>query len=264
MTPILIPVLALLAIALYVFWIEPLSILPLLERITPNFTYRVRTRHSLVALSFDDGPHPVFTPQVLEILQQHNAKATFFLIGERALSHPELVARIKAAGHDVANHYFTNGSLLLHSNADFLRNLEQTEQALVRVGAPLYPERSQGNAAPLSPRRDPPEHPATASKLFRPPGGVARPSQLRLARAHGYECVLGSAYPHDPMHPPVWYIRWLITKNLVPGTIVILHDGIANPTRTIQALPQILAAAHRKNLRLVSIATLQAATNPPM
>jgi peptidoglycan-N-acetylglucosamine deacetylase len=80
-------------------------------------------------------------------------------------------------------------------------------------------------------------------KFFRPPGGVARPSQLRLAQSRGYECVLGSAYPHDPLHPPAWYIHWLVTKNLAPGTIVILHDGIANPTRTIEALPQILAAA---------------------
>ena len=63
------------------------------------------------------------------------------------------------------------------------------------------------------------------------------------------------------MHPPVWYIRWLITKNLLPGTIAILHDGISNPTRSLQALPQILADAHRKSLRIVSIGTLRAAAN---
>jgi len=71
--------------------------------------------------------------------------------------------------------------------------------------------------------------------------------------------MLGSAYPHDPMHPPVWYIRWLVEKNLAPGTIVILHDGIANPTRSIQALPQILAAGRRKGLSFVSIGALRAA-----
>ena len=232
MTPLLIASLALLALALLVFFAEPLGILPVLERLTPNFIYRVRTRHPLVALSFDDGPHPVFTPQVLEILQQHNAHATFFLIGERALRHPELVARIKAAGHEVANHYFRDGSLLLCTDADFVRHLEQTEKALGITAAP---------------------------KFFRPPGGVARPGQLRLARAHGYECMLASAYPHDPMHPPVWYIRWLVAKNLAPGTIVILHDGISDPTRSIQALPQILTAGHHKRLRFVSIGALRAA-----
>jgi len=212
------------------FWIEPLAFVSLLERLTPDFTYRVRTDRALVALSFDDGPHPVFTLQVLEILERHNAKATFFLIGERALRHPEIVSRIKTAGHEVANHYFTNGSILLHPDADFLSNLEQTERA---IGIEAEP------------------------KFFRPPGGIAWPRQLRLARAHGYECVLGSAYPHDPIHPPVWYISWLIRKNLVPGTIVILHDGISNPTRSIQALPRILAAGREKGLRFLSIGALK-------
>ena len=124
MTPLLLSVLALLALALYIFWVEPLGVLPVLERLTPNLTYRIRTRHPLVALSFDDGPHPIFTPKVLDILQQHNAHATFFLIGERALRHPDLVARIKAEGHEVANHYFTDGSIL------FLRASERSAPTL--------------------------------------------------------------------------------------------------------------------------------------
>jgi peptidoglycan/xylan/chitin deacetylase (PgdA/CDA1 family) len=231
---LLIALFTLLALAIILFWTEPLWILPLLKRLTPNLTYRIPTNHPLVALSFDDGPHPIFTPQVLDILHQHEAHATFFLIGERALRHPHLVARIKAAGHEVANHYFTDGSLLHHSDDDFLRNLEQTEKALAISATP---------------------------KFFRPPGGLARPKQLRLAKSRGYECVLGSAYPHDPLHPPASYIRWLVTKNLAPGTIVILHDGISNPTQTLRALPQILAAAHRKGLRVVSIATLKASAD---
>ena len=244
---LLIAILIPLALALVVFWIEPLTILPLLERLTPNLTYRIPTRHPLVALSFDDGPHPIFTPQVLDILHQHNAQATFFLIGERALRHPDLVARIKAAGHEVGNHYFTDGSLLHHSDADFLRNLEQTEQA---AGNAILPNGVFNRRAP-------------GPKFFRPPGGVARSRQLRLAQSRGYECVLGSAYPHDPLHPPAWYIRWLVKKNLAPGTIVILHDGISNPTQTIRALPQILTAAHRKGLRVVTIATLKASADQP-
>lgn len=218
------------ALGLVVFWIQPLAVLPALERLTPNLEYRVRTDLPLVALSFDDGPHPVFTPQVLDILQRHDAKATFFLIADRALRYPEVVARIKAEGHEVANHYFTNGPTLAHSDADFVRCLEETERTIGPLESP---------------------------KLFRPPGGVARSRQLKLARERGYTCFLGCAYPHDPMHPPVWYIRWLIEKNLRPGTIVILHDGISNPTRSIEALPHILAAGRRKGLRSVSIGELE-------
>ena len=229
MTTVLVTAIFLIGVGLLVFWIEPLAVISVLERLTPNVTYRVRTHRPLVALSFDDGPHPTFTLQVLEILQRHNAKATFFLIGERALRHPEVVSRIKAAGHEVGNHYFKNGSTLRHSDAEFLSYLEQTERAIGIAAAP---------------------------KLFRSPGGVAWPKQLRVARAHGYECVLGSAYPHDPIHPPVWYIRWLIGKNLVPGAIVILHDGISDATRTIQALPYILTAGDERRLRFVTISAL--------
>lgn len=214
---------------IFVFWTEPLWVLPALERLTQNIVYRVRTREPLVALSFDDGPHPSFTPQVLEILQRHDARATFFLIGERALRHPEVVKAIRAGGHEIGNHYSSNVSTLGHSDAEFVRKLEQTEAALGLAEKPA---------------------------LFRPPGGVAWPRQIQLARALGYTCALGCAYPHDPMHPPVGYIRWLVEKNLVPGAIVILHDGISDPSRSIQALPHILEAGRRKGLRFIPISEL--------
>src|SRR5438045_5321143 len=118
---------------LVVFWIEPLGVLGVLERQTPNIVYRVRTGMPLVALSFDDGPHPEFTPQVLEILKQHEAKATFFLIGERALRYPEVVARIRAEGHEIGSHYLRNGATLGHSNEEFMGNLEKTERAIGAV-----------------------------------------------------------------------------------------------------------------------------------
>jgi peptidoglycan-N-acetylglucosamine deacetylase len=220
---------ALLGAGLLVFWMEPLSALSVIERFTPNIIYRVRTDRPVVALSFDDGPHPIFTLEVLEILRRHDAKATFFLIGERAERHSEVVSQIKAAEHEVGNHYFRNGATLGHSDADFVDYLEQTEKAIGIVAGP---------------------------KLFRPPGGVAWPKQLRHARARGYKCVLGCAYPHDPMHPPVWYITWLIEKNLVPGAIVILHDGISDPSRSIRALPHILTVGRKRGLRFVSIGAL--------
>jgi peptidoglycan/xylan/chitin deacetylase (PgdA/CDA1 family) len=117
-------------VGLVVFWIEPLGAVGVLERLTPIMVYRVRTKLPLVALSFDDGPHPEFTPQVLEILKRHDAKATFFLIGERALRYPEVVARIRAEGHEIGNHYFKNGTTLGHSDEEFLGNLEKTERAI--------------------------------------------------------------------------------------------------------------------------------------
>jgi peptidoglycan/xylan/chitin deacetylase (PgdA/CDA1 family) len=228
----------LVAVVLVVIFVQPLAAVSVLERLTPQVTYRVRTKLPLIALSFDDGPHPIYTPQVLEILKLHGAKATFFLIGDRAWRHPEIVARIKADGHEVGNHYqyFRHGLVLLHSDAVFVRNLEDVQRTL-----------GLGDG----------------QKVFRAPGGLARSSQLRLARDRGYTCALGCAYPHDPAHPPLQYIRWLIEKNLAPGTIVILHDGIPDPTRAIQALPHILAEGRKRGLTFVSIGELLAAREPP-
>ena len=224
---------ALLAVAawLAISWTEPRAAFDVLERLTPNLVWRVKTTKPLVALSFDDGPDPENTPKVLAILARHGAHATFFVIGERASRHPELIQRIRAEGHEVGNHYFVNGATLGHSDADFLGYLDRTERAAGIVG-------------PL--------------KLFRPPGGVAWPHQLQLARARGYTSVVGSAYPHDPAHPPVWYIRWLVKKNLAPGAIVILHDGIPDPSRSIAALPDILVAGRERGLQFVTIGALMA------
>jgi peptidoglycan/xylan/chitin deacetylase (PgdA/CDA1 family) len=212
-----------------VWWTEPAAAFAVAEKLAPNVLWRIATDKPLVALSFDDGPDPKYTPQVLAILKRHGAHATFFLIGDRARSHPELVQRIKRAGHEVGNHYIKDASTLTHDDSTFLSHLDRTERAIGISG-----ER----------------------KLFRPPGGVAWPRQLRLARTRDYTSVLGSAYPHDPVHPPVWYIRWLVVKNLRPGAIIILHDGIRDPTRSIEALPQILAAGKEQGLQFVPVGTL--------
>jgi peptidoglycan-N-acetylglucosamine deacetylase len=222
----------------FVVFVQPLWAVPVLERLTPQVLYRVKTRRRLVALSFDDGPHPEHTPKVLDILERNGARATFFLIGDRAERHPQVVAAIRAGGHEVGNHYlyYRHGLMLSHSDGEFARRLRQVERTLKL-----------------------PEECGEAPKLFRAPGGVARPSQLRRAREMGYTPALGSAYPHDPGHPPRWYLRWLITKNLAPGVIVILHDGIDDASGAICVLPEILEEGKRRGLRFVSIGELMEA-----
>ena len=223
----------LLAAGVLVIGTQPAVAFAVLERLMPNVVWRVETAQPLVALTFDDGPDPVHTPQVLDILRRSGATATFFLIGERAEAHPALVARIKAEGHEVGNHYMTKRHTYRHADEVFLSLLERTERAA-------------GIAGPR--------------KLFRPPGGITSPRHLRLARERGYTCVLGSAYPYDgARQPPAGYIEWLVEKNLAPGAIVILHDGIADPSAGIAALPRILAAGGERGLRFVPVGTLLAA-----
>jgi peptidoglycan-N-acetylglucosamine deacetylase len=225
---LLLTLLGLFLVTQVVWWTEPSALFGVLEWFTPNVVWRVPTAEPLVALSFDDGPNPIHTPQVLRILAEHGAHATFFLIGQRAAAHPEVVAAIKAGDHEVGNHYLQRGTTLADSRTTFGEKLVRAEE-IIGVEEP---------------------------KLFRPPGGFAWPWQLREARERGYLCVLGSAYPHDPSHPPVPYIEWLVKKNMVPGAIVILHDGISDPSRSIQALAGILAEGQRRGIRFVTIGEL--------
>lgn len=223
-------------ILLAVVVVQPLATFFVLGKVLPGILWRVETNEPLVALSFDDGPDPTFTPQVLDVLARHGAHATFFLIAERALPRPDLVARIRAEGHEVASHYTTRRSAWKDTDEEFAENLAFAENVLGL-------ER-------------------TRPRLFRPPGGVARRSQLERARRQGYTVVLGSAYPYDPAPPPTAYIRWLVTKNLAPGVIVILHDGIDDPSRSIEALPAILEAGAGRGLHFVTVGELMRSGRP--
>jgi peptidoglycan-N-acetylglucosamine deacetylase len=229
---VLLLLVGLVAIVAIVIVAQPLWAFDVLASVWPQVVWRVRTAQPLVGLSFDDGPSAEHTPRVLEILAKHNARATFFLIGARAAEDPATLNKIRSAGHEVGNHCFTIRSITRGSDQEFVANLLQTEAALGLLGTP---------------------------KLFRPPGGRFRASQLALAEAHGYRTVLGSAYPYDA-HVPSGYIRWLVTKNLAPGVIVILHDGIPEPSRMISVLDAILTAGEGKGLRFVTVGELLSAS----
>lgn len=215
-----------------------------LARLFPGIVWQVETDEPLIALTFDDGPDPVFTPQVLALLAQSRARATFFLVGEHARRHPEWVVRIRAAGHEIGNHTDAMKTTLWMSAAEFERSLMRSEETLGLAGR-------QGGG------RDGPAHPSPAGhKFLRPAGGGIRPAQLRRARQHGYTCVLGSAYAFDPYRPPAAYIRWAISRNLEPGGIVVLHDAGGNRSNTVGALAGILADARARGLRLVTLSEL--------
>lgn len=216
--------------ALLVFALQPLAVFRVLGWLFPRIVWRVPTNAPMAALSFDDGPDPVYTPQVLATLARHEAHATFFLIGASAARHPDLVARIRREGHEIGNH--SNSTTPTH-----LRGTEAFEADLLAAEAVL----GLVSARP---------------KLFRPASGLIRPAQVDRAERHGYTVVLGSAYPYDPRRPPVPYIRWLVSKNLAPGVVVILHDAGGDRSNTVAALEPILAAGTEKGLRFVTVGEL--------
>jgi len=220
----------------------------------PGVVWLVETGQPVAALTFDDGPDPVYTPQVLGTLARHNVRATFFVVGEHARRYPELVERIRQAGHEIGNHTDTMATTFFLSGRQF-------EQDLLGAEATLGLNTEDKEVKEAEEVKDAKEKRGRNNrfKLFRPAGGLIRPAQLEFARSRGYTCVLGSAYAYDPYQLPARYIRWVIRKNLRPGAIIVLHDSGGNRSNTVVAVEGLVADARAEGLRLITLSELLAA-----
>ncbi len=187
---------------------------------------------NVVALTFDDGPHPEGTPRVLEILDHAGARATFFVIGEQVQRRPELAARIVAAGHAIALHGHRHVLQLRLSarelNADLTRGARAIEDATGQ--APAW---------------------------HRPPYGIYSPAGLRAARDHGLRPLLWSRWGKDwrKFTTPERIAR-RITANIAPGDVILLHDADFysarnSHRRTAQALELIVTELKMRKLGTV-------------
>jgi len=176
-----------------------------------------------VALTFDDGPHPAGTPEVLEQLDRAGVKATFYLVGEQVERHPALAAEIAAAGHEIGIHGYRHRLLLRRSPAELAGDLD-------RAGSII------GDATGAS------------SRSYRPPYGVFSLAGLRLARERWHP-LLWSHWGRDwEAKATPSSIAALATRRLEPGSVILLHDSdaysaAASWRQTVAALPAVLEAA---------------------
>jgi len=175
-----------------------------------------------IALTFDDGPNPTWTPKLLDILASHDVRATFFLLGARAKAEPELVRRIAAAGHVIGNHTWSHPNLARSSSDVIREQLKRTQEMLQQItGAPV--------------------------KFFRPPYGARRPAVFRIAREMGLEPVLWNAMVPDWSDPSPDRIAQRLSERIARlqqtgrAANIVLHDGGHNdPAANRQ--PSVLAA----------------------
>ena len=209
----------------------PQAVVRLLRMALPNVIWEMRSPEWAIAITFDDGPDPVFTPKVLEILREHGIKATFFLVGERVRRFPALLQQIREEGHEIGNHSDSWRRTVQLSEDEFELDLLRAEQSLGLRSGGL----------------------GSGPKLFRPAGGFIRGGQLRLLRKHQYRAVLGSAFAFDPYRPPRKYIEWAIGRGLRRGSIIVLHDSGGDRTNTVEALPAIIEHAHAAEYRFVRL-----------
>jgi peptidoglycan/xylan/chitin deacetylase (PgdA/CDA1 family) len=212
--------------------IRPNPVIRWLARRYPDVLFHVESDVPLVALTFDDSPHPALTPRILDVLAEHDARATFFVIGERVPGNEEIIRRMVAEGHELANHLMTDAPSARLPAAEFERQLRQTHDLL----------------APYGPLR-----------WFRPGHGRYTRQMLDQLRSHGYQCALASAYAFEFHIPSARYAAWHILLNARPGSVIVLHDGAADRQRTVDVLGRILPEFRRRGYRVVTLSELVAA-----
>ncbi len=183
-----------------------------------------------IALTFDDGPHPVYTPEVLALLKQHGIQATFFSIGKNVMQHPGIVKQIHDAGHTVGSHSYSHAPMIdFNGKNSWLNELRQTDSAIAQ-------------AVGRKPR------------FFRPPYGVTTPHLANAIRTSGHTVVGWRVRPYDTLEgrPSAQIVR-IILEKVKPGTIILLHD---THDRIVPVLEQLLPELLRRGYTLVTVAEL--------
>jgi peptidoglycan-N-acetylglucosamine deacetylase len=193
------------------------------------------TAGSELALTFDDGPSPDTTPHVLAALAAAGARATFFLVGKKALAHPSLVREILRAGHEVGLHGFEHDRLFsLRGPAHVFSDIRRTQAVLQDAGAPC-------------------------PTLFRPPIGFVSHFTVDGARRAGVTIVGCSARALDGFRgASANKVTARLLRALAPGALLAMHDAAEHDDyvpASISALPQVLQAAQERGLRPVTLST---------
>ncbi|NKX46463.1 polysaccharide deacetylase family protein [Roseicyclus persicicus] len=196
---------------------------------TPITVTRVRTARPVLALTFDDGPHPTLTPELLDMLAARDIRATFFVIGNRVARQPELTRRIADEGHEIGNHTWSHPSLFGLSDAALLSQLDRTSVAIDdAVGRP----------------------PVT----MRPPYGNLYPRQRALIHAErNLPTVLWSVDPEDWRRPGSAAVASRILGASHPGALILAHDIIA---ATVRAMPATLDGLIARGYQFVTVSEL--------
>ena len=167
-------------------------------KMCPGVITQVETHEPVAALTFDDGPHPAYTPRLLSILKKHGASATFFMVGVTAKRYPEIVEMVARAGHVIGNHSWDHPNL---NEIRFRRRRLKQMWACARATAPY------------------------CKGLFRPPFG-AHNNQIRVdALLFRYKIILWSVSAQDWLPQDAGDIAQKIIDRVTPGSIFLLHDA---------------------------------------
>ena len=195
------------------------------------------TEKKQIALTFDDGPYPPYTQQLLQVLADKQVHATFFMVGENAAKHPEIVSLVQAGGHEIALHAGKHQDLLKLSSAEVRQNIAAGKQTLEGItGKPVC--------------------------LMRPPHGFKDWQVLGEIEAADLKAVNWSVIPRDWTNPGVQRIVDRVCFEADPGAIVLLHDGdsprnAASREQTVAAVGLIVDQLREEKYEFVTVSEMQ-------
>ncbi|MER2170254.1 MAG: polysaccharide deacetylase family protein [Psychrobacillus psychrodurans] len=198
---------------------------------TGEIMWEIDTNEKVVALTFDDGPHPKYTAEILDILLKHQAKATFFVVGEQAEKNPELISRQFNEGHEIANHTYTH---------PLKTTLNKLEEELIQTDDLIF---SITGSRP---------------KLFRPVEGQYTDQMIEKVVEKGYQVVMWSWHQdtEDWKSTGVHRILKTVLKGVKPGNIILFHDGGGDRSQTVKALDKIVKDLKEQGYGFVTVSEL--------
>ncbi|MDF2721829.1 MAG: polysaccharide deacetylase family protein [Paenibacillus sp.] len=209
--------------------------LPQLRAKYPDaFKVSGNSKEKSIALTFDDGPDAVFTPQVLDVLKAHGVKATFFVLGVKAEAHPAIVKRMIQEGHIVGNHSYRHPLFTKLSVEQFAHEIEQTDRQLVSLIG-------------------------YRPKLLRPPYGEINEEQLLWAKNHGYVVVNWNVDSLDWKNLSESQVLANVLGHTKAGSIILQHSaggGSQDMSGTVRAIPGIIVKLKEQGYRLVTLPEL--------
>lgn len=185
-----------------------------------------------IALTFDDGPDPRFTPAILDILRERGARATFFVVGEQAQRYPELIERILAEGHEIAHHTHSHPHMDRLSEAEVAAEMDECLAEL----------RGQG-AEP---------------RWYRPPRAKFDDTQDALAAERGMRVAMWARCLERQRFRTAEEMAYTVAAETCDGDIVLAHDGLLDRSRTVEALPLYLGCLEDCGIRSVTLSELAA------
>jgi peptidoglycan-N-acetylglucosamine deacetylase len=194
-----------------------------------DYVARVDTVEKVVALTFDDGPHPTLTPQFLDVLDQHGVKGTFFMMGRNVERFPDVARDVLARGHEIGNHSYSHPKLVLMSPARVRGEIERTDMLLRGIGV----------AGQIHFR------PPHASKFLVLPYVLGQMEKLS---------VLGDVDPEEWKRPGAVVMTETVLRQVRPGSIIGLHDPMGG--ESLQTLKNIIPALAAQGYRFMTVSEL--------